>query len=724
MASILAAVGAVKAWQVIGAGAAIAVIGAGSWAGYRTWGPDRTLGVAASEQIVPVQRGDLVSNVSVNGTLSFPTRETLAFSAAGTVASVSATAGQLVKAGQELARLDPATIANLEAAVAQARVNARNAADNLAAAQTLDPVKLAQARLDVQNAQDALEALLHPSELTLAQAESAVANARLVLQNAEEARQRFLDDNSASELQGALQAAATSLQNATDSLAVTKAGWDSRLPPLRTTRDTTLAAYRAVLEKYVGLDISSDPAPRDPESLLASRGIVLSAAYSSVPATGVSYGIDVPSDDPATPWNETTIFLWKSFYPGMVIASCDTAPVQQGAVCVSNELDKAWTQYQVARDNLGAQENQAAVALAASQASVDKAKQARDVAQAAASAGGPDQVAVAAQDRDVAVARARMNDADKTLASLKTADAKVVALKQAQLDATRTKLQDMEQGDPLSVGLLQSNLAAANAALDTAQARLAGAVLKSPWNGDVSAVNITVGQSVAQNLGAIEIVDPTTVQLNGTLDEIDVLYVQPGARAQVTLDALAGQAIQGTVATISSQGASQQGVVTFPVTVDVTAPQGVQLREGLSATATIVLNQELNVLLIPARAVSGTFAQPVVHVLKGGSVQQQPVTLGNSDGFWVAVTEGLSEGDRVVMAGSRTTSAQLNAQTVIRGVGGFGLTGPGGAGFDRQQFRDAQGQGAGQRTNGQGASGQGAQRTGGQTNRGGTAGGR
>lgn len=191
-----------------------------------------------------------------------------------------------------------------------------------------------------------------------------------------------------------------------------------------------------------------------------------------------------------------------------------------------------------------------------------------------------------------------------------------------------------------------------------------------------------------------------------------MLYVQPGARAQVTLDALGGQAIQGTVATISTQGTSQQGVVTFPVTIDVTAPQGVQLREGLSATATVVLNQESNVLLIPSQAVAGTFAQPVVHVLKGDEVKEQPVTLGNSDGFWVAVTDGLAEGDRVVMAGSQTTSSQLNT----RGLGGLGalggptfFAGPGGSGAGpviRQEF-DQQG-----RNQGQGGQQSGGQRTG------------
>jgi multidrug efflux pump subunit AcrA (membrane-fusion protein) len=287
----IATLKAPKSWQVAGITLALVAAAGGGWAAWRAWGPGSQPAIATDQQVVPVQRGDLISSVSVNGTLSFPTRETLTFGSAGTVARVAVAAGQVVRSGEELARLDTATIANLEATVAQARVNAKNAAEALALAQTPDPVRLAQARVDAQNAQNALDTLLNPSGLVLAQAESAaanarvslqnagdafalaqtpdpvrlaqarvdaqnaqnaldtllnpsglvraqaesaVANARVSLQNAEETRQDFLDSNSAAELKSALESAETSLRNATDSLAVTQATWESRLPLLRT----------------------------------------------------------------------------------------------------------------------------------------------------------------------------------------------------------------------------------------------------------------------------------------------------------------------------------------------------------------------------------------------------------------------------------------------------------------------------------------------------------
>jgi HlyD family secretion protein len=756
--------GSVVAKVLVGA-VAVGALGGAGWFGYRTWGPGGAPAVTDAEQIVPVQRGDLVSSVSVNGTLTYPNRAALTFTSGGTVASIAVASGQNVAAGQELAKLDAGTIANLESAVAQARVNVRNAADALAQAKTPDAVKLAQAKLDVQNAQAALDALLNPSALpltqarldvqnagdalasllspsalALTQAESAVASARLALQNAEKARDDFLDTSSAAQLQSALLTAETSLRNAADSLSVTKASWDAKLPPVRTSHDTALDAYRAAFAKYLGIDISDDPAPGDPDTVLAAYGIDLATVYKSVPAVALADGAGVPADDPATPWNETTISLWKTWYPGTLTPVCETAPIQQGAACISVDLDKAWTQYQTARDNLAAQENQAATAIAASEAAVEKAKSARDLAKVAYDS-GPGQATIEVNDRNVAVAAARLADAERSLATLKQPDALQVALKQAQLDAACDKLLDvqpaspaqaalkdaqieascggrttaastedgqlalrraqldtarenllaLEQGDQVLIDLLQSSLNTANAALESAQARLAGATIKAPWAGRISAVNASVGDSVTANLAVLEMVDPTRVQLGGSLDEIDVLFVQEGAAAEVTLDALAGASIQGEVTEIASQGQTNQGVVTFSVTIDVTAPQGVALREGLSATATIVLNQESNVLLIPVQAVTGTFAEPVVRVTTGKDVSYRNVTLGNSDGFWVAVTGGLEEGERVVMAAPETSSTQGGNLRGLGGLGGLGGVtiiggGPGGPGF-RQEFQ-------------------------------------
>ena len=155
------------------------------------------------------------------------------------------------------------------------------------------------------------------------------------------------------------------------------------------------------------------------------------------------------------------------------------------------------------------------------------------------------------------------------------------------------------------------------------------------------------------------------------------------------MDALPGQVLEGTVSAISSAARSQQGVVSYPILIRVQLPDGVQLREGLSATASIVIREERSVLLVPLQALYGTFGQPVVRVISNGRVEERLVVLGNNDDFWVAVREGLAEGDQVVMESSGAATTQF-------GFGGGFRQFPGvlsGRGFQRGGSGSGQGQG-------------------------------
>ena len=135
--------------------------------------------------------------------------------------------------------------------------------------------------------------------------------------------------------------------------------------------------------------------------------------------------------------------------------------------------------------------------------------------------------------------------------------------------------------------------------------------------------------------------------------------------------------------------------MTFPVSVQVDAPADLTLREGLTATASVVVSQELNVLRVPTAAITGSFLQPTVRVYDGGKVGEREVELGSSDGFWVVVVAGLREGEQVVMPAPSASTTQFgnfsfgalptgtDQRQILRqlqGGGGFGGGGNGGAG--------------------------------------------
>ena len=327
----------------------------------------------------------------------------------------------------------------------------------------------------------------------------------------------------------------------------------------------------------------------------------------------------------------------------------------------------------------------------AAQANLDKADE--DLAELM---GEPNALEVEAQRKQVAVAVANLDIAEEELEVLMggpdpldvEAQRKQAAVAQASLDKAVDDLAELKGSvDPLEVALREADVDSARLALEAALQRWDGATLRAPMSGVVSLVNVEAGQAVNANTRVLEIVDPSVVEVDGIVDEIDVLFVQVGARADVTMDALAGEVLEGTVSSIASAAQNQQGVVTYPIRIEVQLPEDVELVEGLSATANIVIREEADVLLVPLQTIYGTFEQPLVRVMNNGRIEERAVALGNNDDFWVVVSRGLVEGEQVVMETAEATTDPFAAlrQRFQAGGGGGGLGGFGGGQGRRNQ---------------------------------------
>ena len=306
--------------------------------------------------------------------------------------------------------------------------------------------------------------------------------------------------------------------------------------------------------------------------------------------------------------------------------------------------------------------------------------------------GDSDPLEVESRVKDVALATATLEQADEELSRLVTggffleleAKQQLLALSQAKSAEAEDDLAELLSDiDPLELALLETGVVSAQTALNAAIERLDGVTLEAPWDGVVTVINVEVGQEVNANTPVLEIVDPTVVEVDGIVDEIDVLFVREGAAARVTMDALPGQILDGAVSDIASAAQNQQGVVSYPIRIRLSAPRGTQLPEGLSAVANVVIREDRDVLLVPLQALYGSFDQPVVRVMFDGRVEEKAVVLGNSDDFWAVVVDGLAEGDQVVMESRQAAADQFGAAGVIfSGIrGGFG--GGGGGNFRR-----------------------------------------
>ena len=237
----------------------------------------------------------------------------------------------------------------------------------------------------------------------------------------------------------------------------------------------------------------------------------------------------------------------------------------------------------------------------------------------------------------------------------------LLSLIQGNIDKAESKSQSRPWSVPPSIRLLELRLDVARANLDAAKLSLEKATIVAPFDAVIADITIAEGKEVsAMTIAdpAISLVDTSEIEMTGVIDEIDIAMVKLGQEADVILDALPDKELKGKVTFISQIGTVVAGVVGYDTTVTLENPDE-ELRDGMSATAEIILDRREGVLLIPNRAIRGSIENPTVEVAKveqiwsDEDVESREVTLGLSDGITTEVLSGLKEGERVVIASAK-----------------------------------------------------------------------
>jgi len=218
-----------------------------------------------------------------------------------------------------------------------------------------------------------------------------------------------------------------------------------------------------------------------------------------------------------------------------------------------------------------------------------------------------------------------------------------LALAQAQLEDALREWSRLKDGpDP-------SDVAAAQARVDAAQATINFSRLMTPFAGTVTVADPMVGDQVSPSTSGFRVDDLSHLLVDVQVSEVDINSVTVGQPAVVTFDAVLGGEYHGKVVEVSRVGTSVQSVVNFQVTVELTDPDA-DVKPGMTASVTITIQSLDNVLLVPNRAVHLVNGQRMVYVLRNGQLFEIPVTLGASDDTMSEVTSGdLSAGDVLVL---------------------------------------------------------------------------
>jgi len=271
-------------------------------------------------------------------------------------------------------------------------------------------------------------------------------------------------------------------------------------------------------------------------------------------------------------------------------------------------------------------------------------------------------------ERNRALAEARRDSTrevlEKSRTSLELARKELQRIRQ-MFDSGTVSPQDVESAQMRETAAAR-DVAGAEGALKQGEAELAvtglaGAIVPAPVevkanaSGRVLHVFQESTRAVMQGTPLLEIGDPTDLEVVVEMLSRDGAAIAAGAA--VSLEQWGGPApLEGKVrlvepaafTKISALGVEEQRV---NVVVDITTPleQRRSLGDNFRVEARVITWESAGVLKVPVSGIFRSGNEWAAYVVRGGEAKLVPVKAGRSSGTEIQVTDGLKEGDEVIL---------------------------------------------------------------------------
>jgi HlyD family secretion protein len=277
---------------------------------------------------------------------------------------------------------------------------------------------------------------------------------------------------------------------------------------------------------------------------------------------------------------------------------------------------------------------------------------------------------------------------EKNLAARSTLDEARIALLQAELSLkdAEINLKKLREDQGSDIKIKTSEIESARVDVERNQRRydetkqkIEDAIVKAPGQGNVSYLTIwksgktgkvAEGDQVWQRYNVLEIPDSSSMYAIVPVNEIDISTVKPEQKALVSVDALPGTEFKGVVESkgvvpISDSarlpffgGSATSSAKEFEVKIKI-EDSDPKLRQGMTATAKIIINQNDDSLYVPQEAVFKENDREISFKKNSTGYDTVQVKTGLSNSNYVCITDGLKEGDEVLLRDPRKSIEKI-----------------------------------------------------------------
>lgn len=256
-------------------------------------------------------------------------------------------------------------------------------------------------------------------------------------------------------------------------------------------------------------------------------------------------------------------------------------------------------------------------------------------------------------------AQLRQLHAELTLASLRAKRNQNLHAQHAVSDDVLLESQTNEEILKARIQAMEAQIKADAAALAGDQATLGYSKIVAPIDGTVVSVLVREGQTLNANQNApilLKIANLNVLTLRAEVSEADVTKIRAGMEVYFTTFGGGQRRWMSTVRQVLPTPSIVNDVVLYQALIDVDNTDG-RLMDAMTTQVFFVLSHAENTLMIPLGAVNYQKRKAFVKTQKGSQQQEVEVTLGVRNRTHVEVTQGLNEGDTVVVGVALTRTA-------------------------------------------------------------------
>lgn len=206
----------------------------------------------------------------------------------------------------------------------------------------------------------------------------------------------------------------------------------------------------------------------------------------------------------------------------------------------------------------------------------------------------------------------------------------------------------------------QSSLDRARSAEQMAARQLADSRIYAPFSGVISKKLVERGENVVTGMPVVKLVSVGRMKVKIAVPEGDIPNVRLGQRASISVTALGGTVLAGTV--IEKGVAADPLSRSYDVKIGI-ANGGGRLMPGMVANVALAGKGNAQACVIPAHIVQlDENNNEFVWLAVNGKTRKRIITCGDFTANGVAVRSGLEPGDRIITSGQQKISEGMKVK--------------------------------------------------------------